>query len=155
LIGRVGFSMILARFGEKTMRSLALAAAAMMALAVKPALAQNEISLGTAVQLSGKDANTGRYYRDAPRLTIDRINEKGGIKVAGKSYKLALKPLDNQSDTNFGVRLYGELVTRDTMNFLLGPCTIVIQVENGEPAPIYTDKLLKKPRYPIPPWAQR
>jgi branched-chain amino acid transport system substrate-binding protein len=105
------------------MKRTLLAAAAMTALAVAPALAQSEITLGTAVQLSGKDANTGRYYRDAYQLTIDQINEKGGIKVAGKSYKLALKLLDNQSDTNLGVRLYGELVTRDKVNFLLGPYT--------------------------------
>ena len=38
------------------------AAAAVLALGILPAAAQtNTITLGTAVQLTGKDANTGRY----------------------------------------------------------------------------------------------
>ena len=104
------------------MKRKLLAGLALAALAAAPALAQTDtITLGTAVQLSGKDANTGRYYRDAYELAIDRINEKGGVTVGGKTYKLALKILDNQSDTNLGVQLYGQLITRDKVTFLLGP----------------------------------
>jgi branched-chain amino acid transport system substrate-binding protein len=66
-------------------------------------------------------ANTGRYYRDAYRLTVDKINEKGGVKLGGQQYKLALDLLDNQSDVNLGVRQYVQLVTHDKVNFLLGP----------------------------------
>jgi branched-chain amino acid transport system substrate-binding protein len=104
------------------MRTAFLTGLALAALAAGPALAQTDtITLGAAVQLSGKDANTGRYYRDSYQLAIDKINETGGISVGGKSYKLVLKLLDNQSDTNLGVRQYGELVTREKVNFLLGP----------------------------------
>ena len=100
---------------------LAVAAAA---LAGAGALAQSggdTITLGAAVQLTGRLANTGRYYGDGYALTIDRINEKGGISVAGKKHKLALKIYDNQSDVNLGVRQYVQLVTQDKVNFLLGP----------------------------------
>jgi len=79
------------------------------------------ITLGAAVQLTGSLANTGRYYRDAYQLAVDAINEKGGVKVNGEGYKLALDLLDNQSDVNLGVRQYVQLVTRDKVNFLLGP----------------------------------
>jgi len=94
--------------------------AAFAALASAPAWAQNTITLGSAVQLSGKDANTGRYYRDGYQLAIDKINTKGGINVGGKTYTFKLDLLDNQSDTNLGVTLYTQLLTRDKVDFLLG-----------------------------------
>ncbi|HWG80414.1 MAG TPA: amino acid ABC transporter substrate-binding protein [Stellaceae bacterium] len=96
----------------------------MAALLAMPGIAsaqQKTITLGAAVQLTGSLANTGRYYRDAYQLAVDKINEKGGVTVAGQKYKLALDLLDNQSDVNLGVRQYVQLVTRDKVNFLLGP----------------------------------
>ena len=97
-----------------------VACAALGVLASVPAWAQNTITLGSAVQLSGKDANTGRYYRDGYQLAIDKINAKGGINVGGKNYTFKLDMLDNQSDTNLGVTLYTQLLTRDKVDFLLG-----------------------------------
>jgi branched-chain amino acid transport system substrate-binding protein len=79
------------------------------------------ITLGASVQETGSLANTGRYYRDAYGFAIQKINEKGGVKVDGKQYKLALKLLDNQSDVNLSVRQVVQLVTQDKVNFLLGP----------------------------------
>lgn len=92
-----------------------------MAAVSTAAVAQDTITLGASVQETGALANTGRYYRDGYNFAIDRINEKGGVKVAGKSYKLALKILDNQSDSNLSVRQYVQLLTQDKVNFLLGP----------------------------------
>jgi len=79
------------------------------------------ITLGASVQLTGRLANTGRYYGDGYPMAVERINEKGGITVAGKKYKLALKILDSQSDVNLGVRQCVQLLTQDKVNFLLGP----------------------------------
>jgi branched-chain amino acid transport system substrate-binding protein len=83
--------------------------------------AGNEIVLGASVQLTGPVANTGRYYKDAYQLAVDQINRKGGVDVGGKKYTLALKIYDNQSDVNLSVRQYTQLVSRDKVNFLLGP----------------------------------
>ncbi|HZV93236.1 MAG TPA: amino acid ABC transporter substrate-binding protein, partial [Caldimonas sp.] len=101
-------------------RLVAAAALAAGAVAAAPALAQ-EVVLGASVQLTGPVANTGRYYRDAYQFAIDKINAAGGAKVAGKSYKLALKLYDNQSDVNLSVRQYTQLVSQDKVNLLLGP----------------------------------
>jgi branched-chain amino acid transport system substrate-binding protein len=99
-----------------------LGAVALIAALPSPAPAQTKtITLGAAVQITGARANTGRYYRDAYQFAVDKINEKGGITVGGQHYKLALKLLDSQSDVNLGVRQYVQLVTRDKVNFLLGP----------------------------------
>jgi branched-chain amino acid transport system substrate-binding protein len=103
------------------------------ALGAGPAFAQtNTITLGTAVQLTGKDANTGRYYRDGYQFTIDKINEKGGVTVGGKKYNLKLDILDNQSDTNLDVRLYTKLITQDKVDFLLGSySTAVVLIDTS------------------------
>jgi branched-chain amino acid transport system substrate-binding protein len=101
--------------------TLSLALLGSTVLTAQPAAAQDAtITLGTAVQLTGKDANTGRYYRDGYQFAIDKINEKGGITVGGKKYLLKLDLLDNQSDTNLDVQLYTQLITRDKVDFLLG-----------------------------------
>jgi len=96
-----------------------LAAIATAALST-PATAE-VITLGAAIQSTGAQANTGRYYVDAYRLAVDAINAKGGITVGGKQYTFALKLYDNQSDPNLGVRQYVQLVNSDKVNFLLGP----------------------------------
>ncbi|MEO9231673.1 MAG: amino acid ABC transporter substrate-binding protein [Devosia sp.] len=79
------------------------------------------ITLGASVQLTGSSANTGRYYRDAYTLAVDKINAAGGIKVGDKTYQLKLDILDNQSDVNLSARQYVQLITADKVNFLLGP----------------------------------
>ena len=43
-----------------------------------------DIVLGASVQLTGPVANTGRYYRDAYQLAIDKINAAGGVKVGNE-----------------------------------------------------------------------
>ena len=99
--------------------------AALSALTLSTSIAafaqDNVITLGAAVQQTGKQSNTGRYYADAYHLAIDTINAKGGVKVGDKTYKLALKIYDNQSDPSLAVRQYVQLITSDKVNFLLGP----------------------------------
>lgn len=79
------------------------------------------ITFGSSMQLTGADANLGRYYRDAYELTVDQINKAGGIKIGGKSIPITLKLVDNQSDNNLAVRQYVGLATQDKVDFLLGP----------------------------------
>ncbi len=100
--------------------SLAAVATAVVAISAMPAQAK-DIVLGASVQLTGPVANTGRYYRDAYELAIDKINAAGGVKVGNEKYNLVLKLYDNQSDVNLSVRQYTQLVSQDKVNFLLGP----------------------------------
>ncbi|CAM5379615.1 amino acid ABC transporter substrate-binding protein [Eoetvoesiella caeni] len=99
---------------------LSLCLAVSAALPLSPAHAQ-DIVLGASVQLTGPLANTGRYYRDAYQITVDKINAAGGVKIGGQAHKLALKLYDNQSDVNLSVRQYTQLLTQDKVNLLLGP----------------------------------
>jgi branched-chain amino acid transport system substrate-binding protein len=85
------------------------------------AASAQEVVLGASVQLTGPVANTGRYYRDAYQIAIDKINAAGGAKIGGQQHKLALKLYDNQSDVNLSVRQYTQLVSQDKVHLLLGP----------------------------------
>jgi len=108
---------------RRTMMVLAIAAVAACKRAPEQGgqITASQITLGASVQLTGRLANTGRYYGDGYAMAVERINEKGGVSVGGKQLKLALKILDNQSDVNLGVRQCTQLLTQDKVNFLLGP----------------------------------
>lgn len=99
---------------------IAAASVAVLAFATGPATAK-DIVLGASVQLTGPVANTGRYYRDAYELAVEKINAAGGVKVGDEKRKLVLKIYDNQSDVNLSVRQYTQLVSQDKVDFLLGP----------------------------------
>lgn len=103
------------------MRRALLGGLLLAGLASAPATAAETITFGASLQLTGKDANVGRYYRDAYQLTVDKINEKGGLTVGDKTYRLALDILDNQSDVTLSVQQYVQLLTQNKVSFLLGP----------------------------------
>ncbi|MBV1703245.1 MAG: amino acid ABC transporter substrate-binding protein [Hyphomicrobiales bacterium] len=105
---------------RKYLTTAAMAAGAILH-AFAGARANDVVTLGASVQLTGSSANTGRYYKDAYQFAIDKIDAAGGVKVGGKTYKLALKILDNQSNVNLSVRQYVQLVSADKVDFLLGP----------------------------------
>ena len=94
---------------------------AMAALLLSVPVFAAPIEIGASVQLTGQYANTGRYYGDAYRFAVDKINAAGGVKVGKNREKLSLKILDNQSEVNLSVRQYVQLVSQDKVNFLLGP----------------------------------
>jgi branched-chain amino acid transport system substrate-binding protein len=85
------------------------------------ASAADEIVLGAAISQTGKYAREGKFYVDAYTLAVEAVNKAGGVKVGGKTYQLALKLYDDQSDPSLSVRLFTKLVTSDKVNFLLGP----------------------------------
>jgi branched-chain amino acid transport system substrate-binding protein len=100
---------------------IAAAIAATLPMTASVAEPVKTVTLGASLQLTGADANLARYFRDGYQITVDRINEKGGIVIGGEPYRLALKVLDNQSNINLGVQEYAQLITRDKVDFLLGP----------------------------------
>ena len=106
--------------------AVALAAMGFLLLALDranaaPADATGVVTLGASLQLTGADANLARYFRDGYQIAADRINEQGGITIDGRTYRLAVKLLDNQSNINLGIQQYTQLITRDKVDFLLGP----------------------------------
>jgi branched-chain amino acid transport system substrate-binding protein len=79
------------------------------------------ITFGAAISITGKTAKEGEYTRDGYQMYVDTINEKGGINVGGKTYKVKLVYYDDESKSERTAQLYEKLINEDKVNFLLGP----------------------------------
>lgn len=96
----------------------ALVAAVTFAGAAK---AGDTIRLGAAVSLSGKYSSNGVYTRNGYDLAVARINERGGVKVGDKTYKLEVVYYDDESTPARGAQLAERLIQQDGVKYLLGP----------------------------------
>ncbi|HEX3098793.1 MAG TPA: amino acid ABC transporter substrate-binding protein [Usitatibacter sp.] len=79
------------------------------------------IVLGAAVSLTGKYSTNGKNTRDGYDLAVDRVNEMGGVKVGGKTYKLKVTYYDDESTSARGAQLVERLINQDHVQFVLGP----------------------------------
>lgn len=79
------------------------------------------INLGAAVSLTGKYSTNGKNTQDGYELAVKRINEMGGVKVGGKSYKLKVTYYDDESTPARGAQLVERLINQDGVKFMLGP----------------------------------
>lgn len=79
------------------------------------------ITLGSALSLTGDLAREGKLYKNSYDLAVDYINDHGGVKVDNKTYKLKIKYYDDESSATKSSRLVQKLITRDKVDFLLGP----------------------------------
>src|SRR5580765_6109050 len=100
------------------LRSLLLAAVAGVAV---PAQAQDVITFGAALSQTGGMATEGRLVKEGYDFYVKHINEKGGIKVGDKTYKVAIKYYDDASAAATAVQLYEKLINEDKVKLLLGP----------------------------------
>jgi len=98
-----------------------------IALAVSlatPAMAKVEgdtIILGSSISLTGKYATNGLHTQRGYDYAVKVINESGGVKVGGKSYKLDVKYYDDESTPARGSQLAERLIQQDGVEFMLGP----------------------------------
>ena len=90
-------------------------------LGAAAARAQDVITFGAALSLTGKTSTEGRLVKEGYDMYVKYINAKGGINVGGKTYKVAIKYYDDQSDPNTSAKLYEKLITEDNIKLLLGP----------------------------------
>ena len=107
-----------------SVRATALAAAAVALTLSAPVAVQaagDTITLGAAVSLTGKYTTAGNHTKNGYELAIKRINEKGGVTVGGKTYKLAIKYYDDESTPARGAQLAERLIQQDGIKFMLGP----------------------------------
>src|SRR6185436_7070275 len=105
------------------MRSLylriALAAAA-LPLAT-PAFADDTLVLGSAISITGKYSQEGKNAKDGYDFAVQKINDAGGVKVGGKTYKLEVKYYDDESTPARTAQLLERLINQDGVKYMLGP----------------------------------
>ena len=89
-----------------------------------PAMARvdgDTITLGSSISLTGKYATNGLHTQRGYDYAVKVINEAGGVKVGGKSYKLAVKYYDDESTPARGAQLAERLIQQDGVEYMLGP----------------------------------
>lgn len=74
------------------------------------------VTFGATLPETGIYSPYGRYYVDAYKLWVKRMNAKGGL--LGKKVKLIL--YDDKSDSATAVSLYEKLLTVDKVDFIVG-----------------------------------
>lgn len=79
------------------------------------------IILGAAVSLSGKYSTNGIHTKNGYEFAVKRINDKGGVKVGGKSYKFKIKYYDDESNSGRAAQLAERLIKQDGIKYMLGP----------------------------------
>jgi branched-chain amino acid transport system substrate-binding protein len=81
----------------------------------------NVITLGAAVSLTGKYSTNGEHTKNGYNLAVKRINDMGGVKVGGKSYKFKVKYYDDESNSKRAAQLAERLIKQDGVKYMLGP----------------------------------
>ncbi|MFB3145056.1 MAG: amino acid ABC transporter substrate-binding protein [Candidatus Methylomirabilales bacterium] len=102
----------------------ALGAVAMALVVVAPASAKvvgDTIVFGAALSFTGKYSTNGKHTKNGYELAKKRINEMGGVKVGGKTYKIDIKYYDDESTPARGAQLAERLIKQDGIKFMLGP----------------------------------
>jgi branched-chain amino acid transport system substrate-binding protein len=79
------------------------------------------ITLGSSISLTGKYATNGLHTQRGYDYAVKVINDAGGVKVDGKTYKLAVKYYDDESTPARGAQLAERLIQQDGIDYMLGP----------------------------------
>lgn len=80
--------------------------------------AENVIKFGISTPLSGPAAPWGIPHMQAVKLIFDEVNEKGGLQVGGKTYKLEVVAYDHKYVIAEGVTTVNRLINRDEVQFI-------------------------------------
>ncbi len=108
----------------RTFSGLMAAGAVAGLIAAGPASAKVEgdtIILGSALSITGKYSSNGIDTQNGYELAVKKINEMGGVKVGGKSYKLKIQYYDDESTPARTAQLLERLIEQDGVKFILGP----------------------------------
>lgn len=81
----------------------------------------DKIILGSAISITGKYSQEGKNAKDGYDFAVKRINDAGGVKVNGKTYKFEVKYYDDESTPARTAQLLERLINQDGVKFVLGP----------------------------------
>lgn len=110
--------------GEKDMKAVVLAMATLGVGALATGGASSaEIKIGVVGPNSGPAAAAGIAAEEAYQYVADKINSAGGITVGGENANLTLIFEDSASRPEVGVSAAQKLLTRDSVDVLIGDTT--------------------------------
>ena len=105
-------------------RAVCLAASAVALAFATTASAKvdgDTIILGSAISFTGKYSTNGIHAKNGYDIAVKKINEMGGVKVGGKSYKLKIVYYDDESTPARTAQLLERLINQDGVKYMLGP----------------------------------
>lgn len=109
------------RIFVKLPAGLIMGLCALLLMGAQARAADDVITLGAAISLTGKYSTNGMNTRDGYMLAADRVNAAGGVKVGDKHYRIEVVFYDDESTPARAVQLAERLIRQDGVQFLLGP----------------------------------
>jgi branched-chain amino acid transport system substrate-binding protein len=98
---------------------------ALAALALLPSTARAEtcqdLVLGAALSATGIYASNGTNTKNGYEFAVKKINDAGGVTIAGKCYHLKITYYDDESTPARAAQLIERLISQDQVKFVLGP----------------------------------
>ncbi|NYT62507.1 ABC transporter substrate-binding protein [Alcaligenaceae bacterium] len=98
----------------------AMASIAGLALIGTGAIAQETLILGISAPMSGAAATWGLGQEWAAKQAAQEINDAGGVKVGGKTYKFEVRAYDNKYNAAEGTKVAQNIVNRDKSRYVVG-----------------------------------
>ncbi len=80
-----------------------------------------DITLGSAISLTGKYATNGIHAKNGYEFAIKKIGEAGGVKMGDKCYNFKVIYYDDESKGDRGATLAERLINQDKVQYMLGP----------------------------------
>lgn len=125
--------------------------------ATGPASAQETIKLGVSAPMSGAAAIWGLGMEWLCKQAAQGINDAGGVKVGGKSYKFEIVALDNKYNAADGAKVAQTLLNRDDMRYIVGsvgtaPVMALQSLSERKGALLFTTAWgasIKGPKFPL------
>jgi len=87
-----------------------------------PASAGGTLKAGLAFTTTGPSAALGDNVANGTRLAIKVVNDRGGLKIGGKSYKIESAEYSTDGKPDVGVSVSKKLIEQDQVQIIFGDC---------------------------------
>ncbi len=105
----------------RTATTLVVAALAFASGSATARVEGDTIILGSAISFTGKYSTNGIHASNGYDLAVKMINDAGGVKVGGKTYKMKVEYYDDESTPARTAQLLERLIKQDGVKYVLGP----------------------------------
>lgn len=105
----------------RTATTLVVAALAFASGSATARVEGDTIILGSAISFTGKYSTNGIHASNGYDLAVKMINDAGGVKVGGKTYKMKVEYYDDESTPARTAQLLERLIKQDGIQYVLGP----------------------------------
>ena len=81
----------------------------------------NKIFIGTVVSITGEHSSEALLLKEQYDIAVKNINNKGGVKVGGKTYQFEIIYYDDESNKSRANNLIKRLIHNDGVQFIIVP----------------------------------